>query len=89
MEFFTSKPFEGIEVPDKNELQRFLVVESEKIPGGVILGYLEEAIHNRAYASTKEIHKKLNSLDHNLIIDLHNYALRLLSKIYENNDIKS
>lgn len=89
MEFFASKPFEGLEIPDKNEFQRFLVVESEKIPGGTILAYLEEIIHNRPYSSSKEIHKKLNSLDHNLIQDLHNYALRLLSKIYENNDTKS
>ena len=89
MEFVTSKPFEGLEIPDKHEFQRYLAVESEKIPGGIVLGFLEEIIHHRPYGNSKDIHKKLNSLDHSLILDLHNYALRLLTKIYENNDEKS
>ncbi|OMJ75532.1 hypothetical protein SteCoe_25311 [Stentor coeruleus] len=89
MEFFLSKPFEGIEVPDKNEFQRFLQVDSEKIPGGVVLAYLEEIINQKPFSSSNEIKKKLNALDHNLIQDLHLYAIKLLVKIYDNNDIKS
>lgn len=89
MEFFTSRPFESIDVPDKNEFHRYLQVEQEKVPGGVILAYLEEIIHHKRYQSSKEIQKKLNSLDHHLIQDLHNYAQRLLTKIYDNSDLKS
>ena len=89
MEFYTSKPFEGLEVPDKNEFQRYLMVDSEKIPGGVILAFLEEVIHHQYFNNSREIHKKLNSLEHSMMLDLHNYALRLLAKIYDNSDLKS
>ena len=89
MEFHASKPFDGVEVPDKQEFHRFLSVENEKIPGGVVLAFLEEIIHHRMYSNSKEVHKKLNSLDHNLILDLHNYALKLLAKIYDNSDLRS
>jgi hypothetical protein len=76
-------------VPDKNDFHRYLQVEQEKVPGGVILAYLEEIINSKRYPSSKEIQKKLNSLDHHLIQDLHNYAQRLLTKIYEHSDLKS
>ena len=89
MEFLTSRPFEGLDVPDKNEFHRYLQIENEKVPGGVILAFLEETIHQKHYQTAKEIIKKLNSLDHHLIQDLHNYAQKLIVKIYENNDLKS
>lgn len=89
MEFLTTRPFENLDVPEKNEFHRYLQVENEKVPGGVVLAYLEEVIHQKHFQSSKEIIKKLNSLDHHLIQDLHNYAQKLISKIYDNNDLKS